>query len=72
MEAEGIGVPASLKAVRYPAPDKIDVAFAEEPLAVYHGVVSIPAQLVLGGDASPGPRVARVNLRYQACDDQKC
>jgi len=70
--AEGIGVVAALEDIQYPEGEEIRVAFADEPLAVYSGEVKIAARLVLEAGAEAGPRVARVNVRYQACNDKKC
>lgn len=55
----------------YPSAEKKKFAFAEEPLAVYEGEVQI--KLPLRADAkAKGSIPVPVNLRVQACDQEKC
>ncbi len=55
----------------YPTAEKKKFAFAEEPLAVYEGDAKI--KLPLRADAnSKGTISVPINLRVQACDQEKC
>lgn len=65
---EGItaGTPA------YPAAVKKKFQFAEEPLAVYEGEVSIKLNLRAEANASTGRKSLPVNVRVQACDEEQC
>jgi uncharacterized protein YyaL (SSP411 family) len=68
------GTPAglTLQDVAYPDGKSVRLAFEPQPLSVYEGAIEIPLRLAVGKDAVAGPRVARVRLRFQACDDRKC
>jgi DsbC/DsbD-like thiol-disulfide interchange protein len=46
-------------------------AFAEQPLAVYEGSVTIPIPLTAEAGAQ-GQRTIRFKIRVQACDSQQC
>jgi hypothetical protein len=55
----------------YPPAEKKKFAFAEEPLAVYEGQAQI--KLPLRADAkSKGPVTVPIDVRVQACDQEKC
>ena len=55
-----------------PEGEEIDLAFAQAPMSVYQGEVSISFRLEAAEGAGEGARLARLRLRYQACDDRKC
>ena len=57
-------VEGAVRAVRYPAGRMLDLAFADFPLSVYSGT------LTLEGEIADGETV--VLLSYQACDDRRC
>jgi hypothetical protein len=57
-------VEGAVRGLRYPAAKRVQLAFADAPLAVYEG------QAVVRGEAAPG--AGEVSLVYQACDDQRC
>ncbi len=59
-----------LAAVEYPEPELVTLGFQDEPLAVFQGTVPIRATVEVEGPARP--RVARLSLTIQACDDKKC
>lgn len=55
----------------YPSAEKKKFAFAEEPLAVYEGDVQI--KLPVRADATAkGPISIPIDVRVQACDQEKC
>lgn len=66
--AEGIEVGA----VAYPESVTRRFSFAEKPLAVYEGEVSIRFALRARPGAQAGEQTLRARVRYQACDDEKC
>jgi len=55
----------------YPPPKMETFAFADTPLAVYEGSVSIPIPLTPAPGAK-GQRVIPFEIRVQACDREKC
>ena len=55
----------------YPAAEKKKFQFAEAPLAVYEGEVQIKLPLTAAANAS-GVRSLPVDVRVQACDQEKC
>ncbi|HEX5758620.1 MAG TPA: cytochrome c biogenesis protein CcdA, partial [Thermoanaerobaculia bacterium] len=59
-------------AVTYPDPEMQTFIFAEEPLAVYDGVVEIRAALTVPPAAAAGSYPLRATLGYQACDQDQC
>ena len=72
LSGDGLDDGLSLGAVEFPQGVEIDLPFAEAAMSVYQGEVSIPFRLELAEGAAAGPRLARLQLRYQACDDRKC
>ncbi len=56
----------------YPPGIKKKFQFAEEPLAVYEGEISIKLNLHAEKTAATGARSLPVTLRVQACDEEKC
>ncbi len=64
------GVGWKLVEVRYPEPLRITLGFQAEPLAVFAGSAVIRAELT--ATRPERPRVARLRLTVQACDDQRC
>jgi len=58
--------------VAYPEGKAVRFAFEPRPLSVYEETLEISLRLTLARDAPAGPRVARLRLSFQACDDQKC
>jgi DsbC/DsbD-like thiol-disulfide interchange protein len=64
------GVTVSEK-LTYPPPRMKTFSFADQPLAVYEGNVSIPVPLTAGAGAK-GPRTIPFKIRVQACDNEKC
>ena len=57
-------VDGAVRAMRYPAGRMLDLAFADRPLSVYSGTVTLKGEI---GDGATG-----VLLTYQACDDRRC
>jgi len=55
----------------YPPPKMETFAFADQPLAVYEGNVSIPIPLTAVPGAK-GQRTVPFKIRVQACDNEKC
>jgi uncharacterized protein len=56
----------------YPRAQKRKFQFAPEALAVYEGNVQIRLPLQASSNAGKGPRTLSLNLRVQACDEEKC
>ena len=67
-EVDGITVGNKLS---YPTPKMQTFAFADQPLAVYEGSVTIPIPLTPVPGAK-GPRTIPFKIRVQACDTEKC
>jgi len=57
--------------IAYPAGVAQKFAFADQPLSVYEGKVTIPIPLTVAADAK-GERMLPLKLRVQACDTEKC
>jgi len=55
----------------YPPPKMETFAFADTPLAVYEGYVTIPISLTPAPGAK-GQRMIPFEIRVQACDREKC
>lgn len=55
----------------YPPPKMENFSFAEQPLAVYEGSVTIPIPLTAAPGAK-GRRTIPLKIRVQACDNEKC
>jgi hypothetical protein len=55
----------------YPPPKMETFSFAEQPLAVYEGSVTIPVPLTAAAGAT-GQRTIPFKIRVQACDAEKC
>ena len=60
---------SDLAATEYPPPHMLQLAFAEQPIPVYHGDVEII--LRFGSTIAPAPGL-ELSLTYQACDDRAC
>ena len=58
--------------VAYPAATVKKFPFADQPLAVYEGEVSLKTTLKADKSATPGQSSLSAILRIQACDDQVC
>jgi len=67
-KVEGIKVADKLA---YPQPKMETFAFAEQPLAVYEGSVTVPIPLTAEAGAQ-GQRTIPFKIRVQACDSQQC
>jgi hypothetical protein len=67
-KAEGVTVADKLT---YPQPKMETFSFAEKPLAVYEGSVTIPIPFTAAAGAK-GQRTIPFKIRVQACDTEKC
>jgi hypothetical protein len=67
-KVEGVSVGDKLS---YPQPKMERFSFAETPLAVYEGSVTIPIPLTAAAGAK-GQRTIPFKIRVQACDAEKC
>lgn len=56
----------------YPAGKKQKFQFADEPLSVYDGDTQIKLPLNSPADVGGGQRSVPLNIRVQACDQEKC
>ena len=66
-------LPIETPSVKYPKGKKFHFEFSQQPLAVYQGEVTIRAELKLKASVKSGQRgILRLQLKYQACDDQRC
>ena len=61
----------SVARVEYPAGVSRKFVFAEQPLSVYEGNVTIPLPLTIAADAK-GQKLLPLKIRVQACDEEKC
>lgn len=68
VKTEGVSVGDKLT---YPAPKMKKFSFADQPLAVYEGNVTIPIPLTAAPGAK-GQRTIPFKIRVQACDEEKC
>lgn len=57
--------------IAYPAGVPQKFAFADQPLSVYEGKVTIPIPITVAPDTK-GQRMLPLKLRVQACDTEKC
>ena len=57
--------------IEYPAGVAKKFEFADQPLSVYEGKVTIPIPFSVAPDAK-GQRMLPLKLRVQACDNEKC
>jgi hypothetical protein len=67
-KVEGVTVSDKLT---YPPPKMETFSFADQPLAVYEGNVTIPIPITAAPGAK-GPRTIPFKIRVQACDNEKC
>lgn len=57
--------------IEYPAGVAKKFEFADQPLSVYEGKVTIPIALSIAADVK-GQRMLPLKVRVQACDNEKC
>lgn len=57
-------VEGAVRAVSYPAGRMLDLSFAESPVSVYSGTLTLEGEIADGETA--------VLVTYQACDDRRC
>ncbi len=60
------------RGVTYPKSESVKYEFAEKPLLVYSGAVTVTTRFAVAADATPGPQTLSGKLRYQACTDRMC
>ena len=56
----------------YPDPINKTFPFAEKPLAIYEGAITVKVNLKADKSTKPGTQNLPAKLRVQACDDQVC
>lgn len=59
-------------AVSYPAGKKQKFTFADEPLSVYDGTVTLGARLAVPAGTAAGVQAIKATVTYQACNDNSC
>jgi hypothetical protein len=64
--------PFRILEVQYPKPSLEKYEFAEKPLSVFSGPVTIVTRLEAPPEAPRGPGILLGTLRYQACTDKLC
>jgi thiol:disulfide interchange protein len=64
------GWPAA--SITYPSDIKKKFTFAEQPLAVYEGDITVNCEQPIPNDTAPGSYTLTATLTYQACNDQEC
>lgn len=76
LKATELDIPASegvsVKTIVYPDPLTRKFSFADEPLAVYEGDITIKLSLTADSTAQKGARQLSGKIRIQACDDEVC
>jgi len=66
--SDGVGVAF----IVYPNAISRKLAFAEKPLAIYEGEITIKAKLSADKTMKPAQKDLAAKLNVQACDDQVC
>ncbi len=66
--------PGSIKpqAVEYPKGEPLRSEFAEKPLSVYSGTVTLKSKFTVSADAPEGRGMVAGKVRYQACNERMC
>ncbi len=59
------------RATRYPAPERVKLAFSDKPVAIFTGAFDIVVTLQAPANV-PDMGVVNGKLRYQACNDREC
>ncbi|HEU4930063.1 MAG TPA: cytochrome c biogenesis protein CcdA [Candidatus Krumholzibacteria bacterium] len=62
----------TLRGIVYPAGVEKTLAFAENPLRLYEGVVYVGAVVDVADNVPLGTSNASATITYQACDNEKC
>jgi DsbC/DsbD-like thiol-disulfide interchange protein len=62
----------TVNSITYPDPLTKTFSFADAPLKVYEGEVTVKAKLKAAPSAEAGKHNLSAKLRVQACDDQVC
>ncbi len=66
-------LPVEVLSIEYPPARELALGFADQPLAVYEGEVTVRATLKLGPEAKPEIKgLLHLQLDFQACDDSRC
>ena len=64
--------PLAPRGVTYPKAESVRYEFAEKPLLVYSGTITIASRFTVPSSAPHGPLTLTGRLRYQACTDKMC
>ncbi len=62
----------TVRDIRFPEPEAVEMPFQEEPLLLFEGTVPVRISLDVDLDALAGPRVIEGELSYQACTKTAC
>jgi Disulphide bond corrector protein DsbC. len=60
-----------IERVEFPPAREVRLGFAEKPLKVYDGTITVTVWLRTKPNAS-GSELLTLRLRYQACDEKRC
>lgn len=60
------------QAVEYPKGESLRSEFAEKPLSVYSGTVTLKSKFTVSADAPQGRGMVAGKVRYQACNERMC
>lgn len=66
------GGPLAPQGVAYPKGESVRYEFAEKPLVVYSGTVTVTSRFRVAADTPAGVTNLKGKLRYQACTDNLC
>lgn len=58
--------------LHYPAAKQVKFSFAEKPLAVYEGTITVAGQGAVASTSAAGPREITGTFSYQPCNDKQC
>ncbi len=58
--------------LHYPAAKQVKFSFAEKPLAVYEGTITVTGQGAVTSTSAAGPREIAGTFSYQPCNDKQC
>jgi uncharacterized protein YyaL (SSP411 family) len=67
-----VGAPFAMRSVQYPPGKSVRLPFAQAPVRLYEGLVSIPISIQVPVTTPAGFMIVRISVLTQACDDSRC
>ncbi|MBI3665195.1 MAG: hypothetical protein HY236_03050 [Acidobacteria bacterium] len=62
----------TLRGVTYPQAEVVNYEFAEKPMQVFSGTITVLSRFIVTSDTIKGQTRLQGTLRYQACTDRMC